>query len=155
MLDPVETQRRHWPEMFDFRLLSFLLALHRARAAEIGRTGGVFSEYGLSLVEFDVLAALRRSPPPRQLTPSELQGAMAITSGGLTKILRQLEGRKLVARSTAEVDRRIKPVRLTVKGARLIEQAMAGVMKASRSWVCSALSDKEIDQLTALLGKIS
>lgn len=155
MLDPVETQRRNWPEMFDFRLLSFLLALHRARAAEIERTGGVFSRHGLSLVEFDVLAALRRSPPPRQLTPSELQEAMAITSGGLTKILRQLEARKLVARSTAEIDRRVKPVRLTARGARLIEQAMAGVMKASRSWVCLALSDKEIDQLTALLGKIS
>lgn len=154
-IDPIEVQRRNWPEMFDFRLISFLWAFHQVRAAEFAKTSGVLARHDLSLAEFDVLTTLRRSPPPRELKPSELQGAMAITSGGLTKILQQLEARGLVNRSTAEADRRVKPVRLTAKAAKLIEQAMADLFAATNAWIKPVLSNKEIDQLTALLQKIT
>jgi DNA-binding MarR family transcriptional regulator len=56
--------------------------------------------HGLSPSELDVLVTLRRSAAPWVLTPSEIQRALLITSGGLTKILQQLEGRGLVTRLT-------------------------------------------------------
>lgn len=154
-IEAIEKHRQNWPETFDFRLMSFLLAMHQARAAQFACTDGVMTRHGLSIAEFDALAALRRSSPSRELTPTELRGAMVITSGGLTKILQQLEARGLVIRSTADMDRRIKPVRLTAKGAKLIEKAMADMLSASIVWIKPALTNKEIEQLTALLLKIS
>ncbi len=154
-IDPLELHRQNWPETFNFRLMSFLLAMHHVRAAQFEYTDGAMTRHGLSLAEFDVLAALRRCPPPRELKPTDLHGAMLITSGGLTKVLRQLEARGLVARSTADADRRIKPVRLTARGARLIERAMADMLSASNAWIKPALSNTEVEQLTGLLVKIS
>jgi DNA-binding MarR family transcriptional regulator len=154
-IDPLEMHRKFWPETFDFRLMSFLLSMHQVRVAQFVSTDGSMTRHSLSLAEFDVLATLRRCPPPRELTPTELQGALVITSGGLTKVLRQLESRGLIARSTAVADRRVKPVRLTAKGAKLIEQAMTDMLAASTAWIKPALANKEIDQLTALLRKIS
>ena len=154
-IDPIEMHRQNWPETFDFRLMAFLLSMHQVRADQFAHTDGVMASHHLSLAEFDVLTTLRRSSAPHELTPTELQGAMLITSGGLTKVLRQLETRKLVIRSTTEADRRVKPVRLTAKGAKLIELAMVELMEASRAWIKPLLTSKEIDQLTALLKKIS
>ena len=155
-LDPVlEMHRQHWPETFDLGLCTFLLALHRTRAVEIARTSGVMTRHQLSLAEFDVLTTLRRYPPPRELTPTDLQRSMVITSGGLTKVLRQLEERGLVIRSTADGDRRVKPVRITAKASRLIEQAMVELLEAARGWIQPALSKKETEQLTGLLLKLS
>lgn len=154
-IDPLEMHRQNWPETFDFRLMSFLLAMHQVRVAQFVSTDDAMTRHGLSLAEFDVLATLRRCPSPRELTPTELQGALVITSGGLTKVLRQLEGRGLVARSTAAADRRVKPVRLTARGARLIEQAMVDMLSASSAWVKPALANKEVEQITALLQKIA
>jgi len=154
-IDPLEMHRQNWPETFDLRLMSFLMAMHHIYAAQFAFTNGAMTRHGLSLAEFDALATLRRCPAPRELTPTRLQGQMVITSGGLTKILRQLEGRGLVVRSTTDADRRIKPVRLTAKGARLIEQAMADMLEASSAWIKPTLGNKEIDQLTGLLQRIS
>lgn len=154
-IDPIEMHRRNWPETYDSRLMYLLLAMHQARAAQFVSTDDSITRHGLSLAEFDVLATLRRCPPPRELTPTDLRGLMVITSGGLTKILQQLEARGLVVRSTAAIDRRIKPVRLTAKGAKIIEQAMIDMLSASDAWIKPALTDKEVDQLTALLMKIS
>ena len=113
------------------------------------------ARHHLSWAEFDALATLRRAPPPCELTPSELQRAMVITSGGLSKVLQQLERRGLVERSTTDADRRIKPVRLTDKGAKLIEQAMVELLDASNAAIRPQLTNKEIDQLVVLLEKLA
>jgi DNA-binding MarR family transcriptional regulator len=78
-----------------------------------------------------------------------------ITSGGLTKVMRQLEARKLVSRSQQQSDQRVKPIRLTLSGKRLVEKATAELAAASGAWVRSTLDAKEIAALTKLLGKLS
>ncbi len=155
-LDPaLEMHRQNWPETFDLRIMPFLLALQRVNTAEHLDIGWALARYRLSLAEFDVLASLRRAPAPYELTPSELQRAVVITSGGLSKVLQQLESRELVLRSTTEDDRRVKPVRLTAKGAKLIEQAIVELMAAANTAIRPRLSDKEIEQLTLLLEKLA
>ena len=76
----------------------------------------VFARHSLTPAEFDLLATLRRSPPPRELTPSEVQSLLFITSGGLTKVMDKLEARGLVARSRHAADQRVRPVKLTAAG---------------------------------------
>ena len=109
--------------------------------------------HGLSEAEFDVLATLRNIPPPHEATPSRIQDEMVITSGGLTKLMHQLEIRGLVRRLQFEGDLRVKPVRLTPKGARLIEAVMAEAVGLTGDWIKRALDTAQIELLTALLTK--
>ena len=79
---------------------------------------------GLSLGEFDVLAALRRSAKQSCLTPSELIDALLLTSGAMTNRLDKLCEKDLVSRSHSEQDRRSVTVQLTDAGRDLIDQAI-------------------------------
>ncbi len=80
---------------------------------------------------------------------------MLITSGGLAKVLAQLADDGLVARSAGREDARVKPVRLTARGARLVEQAMAALVVANRDWLADRLSPGELATLTALLLRLA
>lgn len=69
--------------------------------------------------------------------------------------MRQLEERKLVTRSQTNFDQRIKPIKLTRNGKRLIEKAMAELAAKSGAWVRKILGAEEIALLTALLGRFA
>lgn len=154
-LDPIlERHRQHWPEAFEPRIMSLLLALQHMQLAEALDYGWVLARHRLTLAEFDVLSTLRRAAT-RELTPSELQRSMVITSGGLSKVIQQLEMRELVSRSTAKTDRRVKPVSLTSKGTQLIEPAMTEFLAAASKAIRDRLDNKEIDQLVILLEKLA
>jgi DNA-binding MarR family transcriptional regulator len=89
--------------------------------AELRRT---FAEHGLDAASFDVLATLRRSDPPHQLTPTELMRSAMVTSGAITQRLDKLEGRGLVARSSNASDGRGVLVALTEEGRKVIDAAL-------------------------------
>jgi DNA-binding MarR family transcriptional regulator len=114
----------------------------------------VLLRHGLSTAEFDVLATLRNAPAPHEMTPSQIQREMVITSGGLTKLMLQLAGRGLVERSSFEDDRRVKPLRLTAIGRQAVEAAMVEMLAASGQWIRAALTSGEIAQLTQLLDRL-
>jgi DNA-binding MarR family transcriptional regulator len=107
----------------------------------------------LAFAEFEVLAALRGVPAPHELAPTDLYGAVLMSSGGLTKVLHALEGKNLVKRGKGETDRRSKPVRLTAKGRALIERAMADVLRSDGELILQGVSDAEIGRLTRLVRK--
>lgn len=153
--DPVEMHRRNWPDTCDARLIGFAVALERAHALAARRLAAVAARHDLNPAEFDVLATLRRSGQPWQRTPSEIRTLVLLTSGGLTKVLRQLQARGLVTRSTSGLDRRSKPARLTARGRRVIEAAAVDIIAASGTHLRSALNDEEIDQLTVLLQRFA
>jgi DNA-binding MarR family transcriptional regulator len=81
----------------------------------------VFEPHGLTVADFVVLAALRRSGPPYQLTPTALSRAMMVTSGGTTKRLDRLEARGLIRRNPDPNDRRGTLVTLTDTGLATID----------------------------------
>jgi len=153
--DPLDMHRRYWSEGIDLDIVALVLALHRAREAVMAPGRETWARHGLTPAEFDVLATLRRSPPPWQLTPTEVQSLLFITSGGLTKLMARLEARRLVTRPQHTADQRVRPVRLTAQGKRLVEQAMAELMADSASAVRSALTTGEIVALTATLARLA
>lgn len=147
--------RHQWDSAIDPQVVPLFLMLQWAQARSIQTMRPILIKHGLSSAEFDILATLRNSPLPHQMTPSQIQDQVVITSGGLTKVMIQLEVRGLVKRLQLANDMRVKPVRLTASGRRSVELAMIDVVGAGGQWIRSALDDAEIKSLTGLLAKLA
>jgi len=117
------------------------------RLAEIGR------EVGLSGSPFKVMLALLRSRPEHQLSPGQLAREGGLTSGTMTALIDQLEGRGLVERHPDPLDRRALLVRLTPEGRQLIERAHQAYLIEERE-LLRVFDAREREQLIELLRKL-
>lgn len=115
--------------------------------------GETFAEFGLQPGEFDVLATLRRSGAPYQLSPTELFKSMMVSSGTMTNRVDRLENAGLVERIPDERDRRGTLIHLTNQGFELIESAVTAHV-ANEHKILSAIDDKEKKELEKLLRKL-
>jgi DNA-binding MarR family transcriptional regulator len=80
-----------------------------------------FEDHGLENWMFDVLATLRRSGAPYQLSPGELVAHTMVTTGAMTNRIDRLQERGLVERSHSTTDRRSVVVQLTKTGLDLVD----------------------------------
>ena len=99
-----------------------------------------------------MLATLRRSGPPFQLSPGELLAATMVTSGTMTNRLDQLEKAGLVKRLDNPEDRRGVIIALTPEGLKRIDAAVAAHV-ANQQRMIAGLTPEERDALDALLKK--
>lgn len=111
------------------------------------------SDFGLNGGEFDVLATLRRSGQPYQLSPTELFNTLMISSGTITHRIDRLEQADLVKRIPDPSDRRGTLIRLTDKGFNAIEQAVEAHV-ANGHCLIAVLEEEERKLLTQLLRKL-
>ena len=124
--------------------------LEKRLAAELAR---VFALHGLEHWEYDVLATLRRSGTPFELTVGEMLESMMLASGTITHRIDRLEGRGLVERRPDPNDGRVVRVRLSRSGKALVERALVD-HAANEERLLSGLSSRERDQLAALLRRL-
>lgn len=110
----------------------------------------VFAAAGLSDGDFDVLAALRRSGAPYELSPGQLAETTMVTSGAVTKRLDRLEGAGLVSRRPDPEDARGRRVRLTARGRRLVDDLVEKHL-ANEHRLVSSFSEIERSRLAHLL----
>ena len=115
--------RRERPDL-NVAPLGYLGRLFRVAQLADAALGTMLAEHGLQPGWFDLLAALRRSGPPFELTPTQLMSATIVTSGGLTKRLDRMAEAGLVARRADPDDRRGTRVRLTRRGRTTIDRAV-------------------------------
>lgn len=146
----------YWPEpgrrWWSGRLMVPLSRLHDLVAGELD---AVARRHGLAGAAVDVLATLRRTPPPHELRPGELADAVLLSSGGLTKALHGLHRRGLVERPDRDhADRRRRPVRLTEAGRVLIEEAMEELLAAETALLGRVLTPEQAELLAAQLRRI-
>tara|TARA_R110002074_G_scaffold110849_4_gene238420 strand:- start:268 stop:759 length:492 start_codon:yes stop_codon:yes gene_type:complete len=127
--------------------------LNRIAHSCLRRMGKTFSRHGLNAAGFDLLATLRRSPPPHALSAGKLMTSMMITSGTMTNRIEQLAKAGLLTRTTDPEDARRAVVKLTQQGFDLIEVAIADHVETQTKLLAS-LSDEEIATLDALLRKL-
>ena len=127
--------------------------LHRVALALSTELVRVYHAHGLGEGDFDVLATLRRSGPPYELTPSELVDQTMVTSGAVTKRLDRLEGAGLVQRRVSAGDRRSRIVALTEVGRELIDDAMAEHL-ANEARLLAPLTTAERHTLSGLLATL-
>lgn len=111
------------------------------------------ARHGLEPWEYDVLAALRRSGPPYELSAGELTRTMLVVPGTITNRVDRLAGRGLIDRATSQSDRRSTVVRLTEQGRAIIDAAMPD-LAALEAALLAGLTGQERDQLGRLLRKL-
>ena len=110
------------------------------------------SNYDLIHSDIDVMATLYFNG--NALTPTELYSAAIFSSGGMTKVLKKLEERKLIFREASSNDKRSMLVCLTPLGEELIKECIDEVIKMKEK-IFDVLSKKEKDSLKKILSKIT
>ncbi len=101
--------------------------------------------------QFDVIATLGDTDG---MTCSELSAATLVTKGTLTGVLDRLERKGLIRRDPVARDRRCSRICLTEKGAALFRKTFAAHAAFLRPYFERALTQKEADQVRALLLRI-
>jgi DNA-binding MarR family transcriptional regulator len=141
--------RRERPDL-DVEPLGVLSRVSRlARHLELARREA-FGQLGLARWQFDVLAALRRSGPPYELTPGELMAETLVSSGTMTHRVDQMEAAGQVERHAHPADRRVVRVRLTAKGNREVDAALDNLLARERT-LLARLTSGELAELAGLL----
>lgn len=79
---------------------------------------------------------------------------LVISSGGLTKVLNQLERKGLITRLIDEHDKRSKPIKLTPTGEQKAIDALLQLQSTTDGWVHGRLSDEKIIALSNLLSEL-
>jgi DNA-binding MarR family transcriptional regulator len=143
---------RERPDL-DTRAMGLVGRIQRAAGALRPRLDDTHGLSGLAGESFDVLASLRRSGRPYQLSPTQLYREMMLTSGAMTNRIDRLEDAGLVSRRPDPQDRRGTLVRLTAKGKALIDAATTEHV-ANEERLLAALSAREQLQLGELLRKL-
>ncbi|MFM1916878.1 MAG: hypothetical protein RJB01_393 [Actinomycetota bacterium] len=101
-----------------------------------------FHTHGLDGWEFDVLAALRRSGNPYEMSAGALADATHVTSGTMTNRIDRLSERDLVMRAADPSDRRGVRVILTELGRTTVDGALTELV-AREQRVLSAITSAE------------
>ncbi|HET7474982.1 MAG TPA: MarR family transcriptional regulator [Dermatophilaceae bacterium] len=120
-----------------------------ARHLDLAR-GTAFAGHGLERWEFDVLAALRRSGHPYELSPGVLVQQTLVTSGTMTNRVDRLAARGLVERYPDPDDRRGVIVRLTPEGKATVDGAFGALVDAERA-LLDDLPERDRARLATLL----
>lgn len=149
----VDAWRRELPEL-DLAPMEVLSRITRVaqRLDRIRRAS--FAAHGLESWEFDVLAALRRTGAPYELSPGRLIRETLVTSGTMTNRVDRLADRGLVDRLPDPHDRRGVLVRLTAAGRDRVDAAL-GDLLAREQGLLSGLGRQERKQLVVLLRQLS
>ncbi len=149
----VAAWRRERPDL-DVAPLQILSRVSRlARQLDRDRRAA-FAGHDLETWEFDVLAALRRSGEPYQLSPGQLVSQTLVTSGTMTNRIDRLQSQGLVERGPDPTDGRGVLVRLTHDGRARVDTALAALLQRERDFLAD-LDDDARAQLAGLLRRLA
>ncbi len=138
----------------DFGSMALFARLNRFVLLGMKSLDAALEAHRLSLAEFDVLSALRRSGEPFVLRPSQLADALMVSRAGVTAKIDKLADRGLVERQRDLDDRRSEPVALTAAGKALIDAAIVTHLRAGDA-IFETLGKSERRALEATLRRIS
>jgi DNA-binding MarR family transcriptional regulator len=132
-----------------------------AIVARVGRAAAYFDQainegmarHGLSRSSWDVLASLRRTGPPYELSPTDLYRGLMRTSGAMTNRLHRLERSGLIERAPDPGDGRGMLVRLTPQGRELVDEIAPEHMETERR-LLEHLSAEEREHLESGLRRL-
>src|SRR4051812_38482456 len=148
----VAAWQRDRPDL-DVEPLQVMSRLDRLAGVLGERRAAIFARHQLRRHEFDVLAVLRRSGAPFELTAGELATRTYVTSGTMTSRLDGLTERGLVTRAADPVDGRLVRVALTTAGRRLVDVAFEALVAAERD-LLAPLPAGDLEPLAATLRQL-
>ena len=154
--DPIDALVQGWTSVrpdLDFRPMAVFARCNRLVTLGLRSLESALSQHDLTVGDFDVLSALRRSGAPFTLRPSELAERLMVTRAGVTSRVDRLAERGLVERRRDLEDRRSEPIVLTDAGRRTIEGALSDFLEAEAD-LFAALTENQQRQLESLLRRL-
>jgi MarR family 2-MHQ and catechol resistance regulon transcriptional repressor len=133
------------------QLMGLVVRSHRHLTDVLGRE--LEGTVGIPLVWFDVLIHIGGAPEGR-LTMSRLSTDVALTTGGVTRLVDRMVEAGLVARQNCPNDRRSVHVVLTDQGTDTLRRAVAAHIEGIDRHLFAPLNEKDRAVLGAILGKL-
>jgi DNA-binding MarR family transcriptional regulator len=110
-------------------------------------------DHGLTINDYEALLVLSRAEDAR-MKRVDLARNLMLTPSGITRLLEGLEDAGLVERASCATDLRVTYAQLTDAGRDKLEAASCGHVGSIRALLEGHLSQKEIDTVAAILGKL-
>ena len=133
------------------QLMGLIVRTNRRLNDALGRE--LEQTVGIPLVFFDVLIHVGAAPDG-QLTMSRLSNEVALTTGGVTRLVDRMAEAGLVARRNCPNDRRSVHVVLTPEGHSVLERAVAAHIEGIDRHLMSHLDNRDRAALEAVLSKL-
>jgi DNA-binding MarR family transcriptional regulator len=145
--------KENWPQGYSSSE-EVMLRLYHAALRHMEEMQRFLAQFDLLTPEFVTLRVLRREAAPHVMTPSVLHETLVMSPGGITKVLKQLESKGLVARSSDSTDKRRSLVRLTELGKTKITRVQQAVREFDLRLLERTLTGRERERLAQLLRKL-
>jgi DNA-binding MarR family transcriptional regulator len=143
VLGQIDDERLH--------LMGLIVRSHRLLTDRLGRE--LEQDVGIPLVFFDVLINVGAAPEGR-VTMSRLSNDIALTTGGVTRLVDRMVDAGLVERQACPSDRRSIHVILTAEGRDVLDRAIAAHIEGIDRHLMAHLSDEDCANLATALTKI-
>jgi len=130
----------------EVKTLNAFINLMRAANSVEARLSLKLNKYGLTTSQFGTLNTLYHLGPMCQ---KDIAGKLLKSGGNITKVIDNLEKKKLVIRERIEGDRRYYSISLTKNGSKLIEKVFSDHLKEIVKEF-TILKDTELEQLREL-----
>jgi DNA-binding MarR family transcriptional regulator len=140
-----------WNYQSENTVLRVWLLLHRVRDSLALCEDSMLAEYGITMEQFGVLAAVRSRGG--SLRPTDLALILERSPNSISMLVDRMVKAGLVKRTRDRIDRRVVNVTLTDKGKKAVEPAVAAGWEFIQK-ILSPVSDKDRHALAALLETI-
>lgn len=150
----IESIKEKTPEIYKESInISTPLFLFHKKIYEAGNEI-LSNNYNINQTHLDVLATLYYSGNDNYiLSPTQLYERMLFSSGGMTKVLKQLEEKEYIQRIENSEDKRSKLVQLSQLGEEITIRALGNILELEDTYY-SKLNKEEQKNLQALLEKM-
>ncbi len=132
-------------------LMGLIVRTQRRLTESLGRE--LEQSIGIPMVFFEVLIHVGAAPEAR-LTMSRLSTDVALTTGGVTRLVDRMVDAGLVERQNCPSDRRSIHVVLTTAGSAVLERAVAAHVDGIQRHLMAHLDDRDRADLTRVLAKV-
>lgn len=136
--------------LFDDPRITAVGLFVEAHSGLAARFTAQFAEHGLSIVEFEVLMRLARSPG-HELRMSDLAAQTTLSTSGVTRVVDRLDRDGLVRRRACPTDRRSSYAVVTAAGLRRLEEVLPGHLEQIERWFTGQLRPEQLDALLEAL----
>jgi DNA-binding MarR family transcriptional regulator len=132
--------------LFDDPRITAMGLLAEAVSGLTARASEQLSGHGVSIVEFEVLLRLARSPQG-QLRMTDLAAQTQLTTSGITRVVDRLERADLVRRTACLTDRRSSYAVITGTGRDRMEEILPRHVELIERWFTGLLSPEALAQM--------
>jgi DNA-binding MarR family transcriptional regulator len=146
--DTMQSWSRERPDL-DLQAMGTGLRLSQLMNTALKSIDAVFAPHRITVGEFDVLAALRRSGAGAVLTPTALARVAMVSPSGMTNRLDRLEAAELIERRPDPDDRRGSLVELTTGGRDVADRAIGDLVAAENEMfrILSTADRQRLDRM--------